>query len=123
MAIDPTSAPHRESRRDRTARHEPEICWRRDPPRTGTPRRSDRRQPHPQRHTLHAVACNVFEFVKGGHADAGIRAELERIATANGLPDSEIQSTLRSAWQRVSPRDVPAPKAVTPAYTIEDQTQ
>jgi hypothetical protein len=55
--------------------------------------------------TLHAVACNVFEFVKAGHADQNAcRAELERIATAIGLPHSEIQSTLRSAWQRVGPR-------------------
>jgi hypothetical protein len=60
--------------------------------------------------TLHRVACQVFEFVKGGHADgAAAGAELTRIAAANGLPASEIRSTLRSAWGRVGPRDVPAP--------------
>jgi hypothetical protein len=73
--------------------------------------------------TLLKVACNVFEFVKGGHADgAPARAELERIASAIGLPHSEIQSTLRSAWQRVEPRSVPAPVGVAPAYVLESQT-
>jgi hypothetical protein len=61
-------------------------------------------------HTLYCVACKVFEFVKGGHADqAGARAELQRLAAAIGLPDSEIRATLESAWRRVGPRNVPAP--------------
>jgi hypothetical protein len=61
--------------------------------------------------TLHAVACNVFEFVKAGHADeAAVRAELERIAAAIGLGHHEIQSTLRSAWNKVGPRHVPVPR-------------
>jgi hypothetical protein len=74
-------------------------------------------------HTLIAVACNVFEFVKAGHADGpACRAEIERIANAIGLPDREIQTTLRSAWGRVGPRSVPAPAGVAPAYIIESQT-
>lgn len=76
-------------------------------------------------HTLHDVACNVFEFVKAGHADeTAARAELERIATAIGLGhyEYEIQATLRSAWGRVSPRNVPTPASVAPAYTIESPT-
>jgi hypothetical protein len=45
--------------------------------------------------TLLKVACNIFEFVRGGHAnEAGAYAELERIAGAIGLPDREIHSTL-----------------------------
>ncbi|MGO8937368.1 MAG: hypothetical protein ACLQLO_09625 [Mycobacterium sp.] len=73
--------------------------------------------------TLIAVACNVFEFVKAGHADeTAARAELERIATAIGLGHSEIRTTLRSAWQRVGPRNVPAPAGVAPAYILESQT-
>jgi hypothetical protein len=61
-------------------------------------------------HTLHAVACNVFEFVKGGHAnEPAARAEMERIAHAIGLPHNEIQATLRSAWNKVGPRYVPPP--------------
>jgi hypothetical protein len=69
--------------------------------------------------TLHAVACNVFEFVKGGHANEAVaRAQMERIAAAIGLMDSEIQSTLRSAWNKVGARDVPAPTGVAPAYTL-----
>jgi hypothetical protein len=66
--------------------------------------------------TLIAVACNVFEFVKGGHANKNAcRAELEFIATAIGLTDHEIQATLRSAWDRVKPRAVPAPGSAAPA--------
>jgi hypothetical protein len=73
-------------------------------------------------HTLIEVACNVFEFVKGGHAnETRVRAELERIAAAIGLGHYEIQATLRSAWNRVGPRSVPAPTGVAPAYTIESQ--
>jgi hypothetical protein len=73
--------------------------------------------------TLHAVACNVFEFVKAGHANGpAARAELERIATAIGLPHHEIQSTLRSTWQRVGPRSVPAPAGAAPAYVLESPT-
>ncbi|BBY35882.1 hypothetical protein MMAN_57990 [Mycobacterium mantenii] len=60
-------------------------------------------------HTLLAVACNVFEFVKAQHAnEAPARAELERIATAVGLEAREIHATIESAWRRVGPRDVPA---------------
>jgi hypothetical protein len=73
--------------------------------------------------TLIAVACNVFEFVKAGHADeTTARAELERIATAIGLGHGEIQTTLRSAWQRVQPRPVPAAASVAPAYVLESPT-
>ena len=74
-------------------------------------------------HTLHSVACNIFEFVKGGHAnEIAARAELERIATAIGLGHYEIQATLRSAWGRVGPRSVPAPGSVATACTIESPT-
>lgn len=74
--------------------------------------------------TLLRVACNVFEFVKGGHADQSTAvAELERIAGAVGLPHSEIHTTLRSAWQRTKARDVPAPGIVAPAYSIEGPQQ
>ncbi len=63
--------------------------------------------------TLNRVAFAVFGFVKGGHADEKIaRAELERIAAVSGLPHSEIQSTLRSAFTAAEPRDVPAPRGV-----------
>ncbi|OBG25430.1 hypothetical protein [Mycobacterium sp. E3198] len=65
-------------------------------------------------HTLFTVACNVFEFVKGGHADqTGARAELSRIATVIGLEPSEIPSTIESAWNTVGARDVPAPRSAT----------
>ncbi len=61
--------------------------------------------------TLHRTACAVFGFVKGGHANGtATRAELERIAVAIGLEPSEIRATLRSAWRRVEPRRVPAPR-------------
>lgn len=74
-------------------------------------------------HTLFAVACNVFEFVKAGHADESVaRAELERRATAIGLPHSEIHATLRSAWQKVEPRSVPAPSSAIAASVIEVAT-
>ena len=70
--------------------------------------------------TLHSVACNIFEFVKGGHVhEAAARAELERIATAIGLGHYEIRATLKSAWGRVGPRGVPAPASVAAAYTVE----
>lgn len=60
--------------------------------------------------TLCSVACAVFEFVKGGHADeTRARAELERIALAIGLGDGEIKATFTHTWNRVGPRDVPAP--------------
>jgi hypothetical protein len=60
--------------------------------------------------TLNRVAFRIFAFVKAGHADEkAARAEMTRIAAANGLPHSEIQSTLRSAWNSASPCDVPAP--------------
>jgi len=56
------------------------------------------------------VACAVFEFVKGGHADkAPAWDELERIALAIGLEPSEIEATLTHQWKKVGPRDVPAP--------------
>jgi hypothetical protein len=72
--------------------------------------------------TLHAVACNVFEFVKAGHVEqAAAVAELERIASAIGLTDSEIRDTLRSAWNKVAPRAVPAPTGLS-AYTLEGPT-
>jgi predicted PhzF superfamily epimerase YddE/YHI9 len=62
-------------------------------------------------HTLYVAACNVFEFVKGGHADeVASRAELKRIAGAIGLEDREIRATVDSAWQHVGPRDVLAPR-------------
>ncbi len=65
-------------------------------------------------HTLFTVACNVFEFVKGGHADqTAARAELSRIATMIGLEPSEIPSTIESAWNTVGARDVPAPRSAT----------
>jgi len=73
-------------------------------------------------HTLHAVAANVFEFVKGGHVKADISDELERIAAEIGLHSNEIRATLRSAWQRVGPRTVPAPAGARPAYSIESPT-
>lgn len=74
--------------------------------------------------TLLRVACNVFEFVKGGHADeSAARAELTRISAANGLPGWEIENTLRSAWNRVGPRTVPAPDGVpvAAAFTIDPE--
>lgn len=59
--------------------------------------------------TLLRVACNVFEFVKGGHAhEAATWAELRRLAAAIGLQHQEVEATLRSAWHRVGPRNVPA---------------
>ncbi|WP_406813983.1 hypothetical protein [Mycobacterium sp. M23085] len=59
--------------------------------------------------TLLRVACNVYEFVKGGHASqTAVHTELTRIAAAIGLQQSEIRATLRSAWERVGPRDVPS---------------
>lgn len=59
--------------------------------------------------TLLRVSCNVFEFVKGGHAEHDpVWAELRRIAGVIGLDHTEIESTLRSAWGRVGPRSVPA---------------
>lgn len=73
-------------------------------------------------HTLNKVAFNIFGLVKAGHVDAGIHAELERIATAIGMPDHEIRSTLRSAWGAAQPRRVPAPGGVAAAYTIGSQT-
>lgn len=58
---------------------------------------------------LNRAAFAVFGFVKGGHADEeSARAELERIASTIGLPHSEIQATLRSAWTSAVPRGVPA---------------
>lgn len=69
--------------------------------------------------TLHRVACNVFEFVKSGHVDQSAAvAELTRVSAAIGLPDSEIQTTLRSAWNRVGPRVVPAPTRI--GYTLTE---
>jgi hypothetical protein len=60
--------------------------------------------------TLAKVACAVFEFVKGGHAErAAAWGELERIAIAIGLEPSEIKATLNHQWKKVGPRDVPAP--------------
>lgn len=72
--------------------------------------------------TLIRVACNVFEFVKGGHVhrDAA-EAELARVAAAIGLDDREIHATLRSAWQRTRPRAVPAPASSTPAHTVDPE--
>lgn len=62
--------------------------------------------------TLNRVAFRIFAFVKAGHAnEKAARAEMARIAAANGLPHSEIQSTLRSAWNGASPCDVPVPGA------------
>lgn len=60
---------------------------------------------------LNEAAFAIFGFVKGGHAaqSAAIN-ELTRIATANGLPASEIRTTLRSAWRTAEPRKVPAPR-------------
>lgn len=76
-------------------------------------------QSHCRNDTLLRVACNIFEFVKAGHVDqTSAVAELERIASTNGLPDSEIRATLRSAWQRVGPRAVPAATGLS-AYTLE----
>jgi hypothetical protein len=63
----------------------------------------------------------VFEFVKGGHADETIaRAELERVATAIGLGENEIQKTIESAWGHVEPCTVPAPGTVAP-YVLQIQ--
>lgn len=72
--------------------------------------------------TLIRVACNVFEFVKGGHVhrDAA-EAELTRVAAAIGLNDREIHATLRSAWQRTRPRAVPAPASSAPAHTVDPE--
>lgn len=59
--------------------------------------------------TLHKVACCIFEFAKGGHVDqAAAWAELRRLAATIGLQHNEIEATLRSAWNRVGPRKVPA---------------
>ena len=59
--------------------------------------------------TLNRVAFRIFGLVKGGHADEnGARCEMTRIAAAKGLSHSEIQSTLRSAWNGAHPCDVPA---------------
>ncbi|MGH3556431.1 primase alpha helix C-terminal domain-containing protein [Mycobacterium sp.] len=68
--------------------------------------------------TLHRVACNVFEFVKGGHVNHDAAWTELRRAAAIGLHDREIEGTLRSAWNRVGPRDVPAPTSIDPAATI-----
>jgi hypothetical protein len=59
---------------------------------------------------LAKVACAVFEFVKAGHADqTATWDELVRIALASGLEPTEIKSTLTHQWNKVGPRDVPAP--------------
>jgi hypothetical protein len=59
--------------------------------------------------TLNIAAFSIFGFVKGGHADEALAlAELKRVATAIGLSDSEIRTTLRSAWNGAKPREVPA---------------
>jgi hypothetical protein len=75
---------------------------------------------------LHEVACNIFEFVKGGHADkTAAWDELERIALAIGLHPSEItgpdgkHGTLGSAWKKVGPRDVPAPGMAVRVVEVE----
>ncbi|MGV0788683.1 phage/plasmid primase, P4 family [Mycolicibacterium sp. XJ2] len=69
--------------------------------------------------TLHAVACNLFEWVKGGHVNQGwAYGELESIAQQIGLGDSEIRSTLRQAWNRVGERHPPAPREISPAFQI-----
>jgi hypothetical protein len=74
--------------------------------------------------TLHTVSCNVFEFVKAGHADErAARDELERIAAAIGLDDSEIRATIKSAWKRTQPRTVPAPGLPAPRITEVESPQ
>lgn len=74
-------------------------------------------------HTLYQVGCNVFEFVKAGHVDrSAAEVELERIASAIGLGDNEIRATMRSAWDKVEPRTVPAPTSINPAHTIDPAT-
>jgi hypothetical protein len=63
--------------------------------------------------TLFRVACRVFEFVKGGHADeTAARAELTRIATDIGLEPYEIENTIKSAWGTAELCNVPARSAV-----------
>jgi hypothetical protein len=70
--------------------------------------------------TLAKVACAVFEFVKAGHADKDAAwDELERIATAIGLDDSEIRATLTHQWKKVGPRDVPAPGMAARVVEVE----
>lgn len=55
------------------------------------------------------TACSAFEFVKAGHAEHDPAwAELRRLAHAIGLMPNEIEATLRSAWRRTKPRQVPA---------------
>jgi hypothetical protein len=75
---------------------------------------------------LHEVACNIFELVKGGHADKqACWDELKRIGSAIGLTDSEMvgfdggHGTLGSAWEKVGPRDVPAPGMAARVVEVE----
>lgn len=60
--------------------------------------------------TAFDVACNLFEFVKSGHLDAASTEDAVRgAARETGLPDTEIETAIKSAWNRVSPREVPEP--------------
>jgi hypothetical protein len=70
--------------------------------------------------TLAPVACAVFEFVKGGHADKDAAwNELERIALVIGLEPAEIKTTLTHQWEKVGPRDVPAPSMAARVVEVE----
>jgi hypothetical protein len=61
-----------------------------------------------QNTVLHAVACNIFEFVKAGYGTRHAAvAELTRIADAIGH-DGDTPGTLRSAWNKVEARQVPS---------------
>jgi hypothetical protein len=70
--------------------------------------------------TAFDVACNLFEFVKAGHLDGAAAEDLVRgAARQTGLPDTEIDNAIKSAWNRVGPRDVPEPGG---HYDVGDTT-
>ncbi|MGH3554074.1 MAG: hypothetical protein ACRDT5_16110 [Mycobacterium sp.] len=69
--------------------------------------------------SLARVAFRLFELAKGGHIDAARAAdEMRRLSAASGLPDSEIEATLRSAWSRTAPKHPPAATGIS-AYTLD----
>lgn len=57
--------------------------------------------------TLFKSACKLFELAKAGSLDYHrVESELTTAARTCGLPDRDIQTTLRSADKRVGPRDL-----------------
>lgn len=70
--------------------------------------------------TLIAVACNLFEWAKGNHVDAKWAHDtLERLALDIGEQPDKVRSTLRSAWNRVGPRNPPPPREIAAAAQID----